>query len=193
MVTSDPLKIIRRNFITTCIMTRRRVASQFGVSRFKVKVTHRGQRSTFSTILLVRTVTSDPLKIIWWNFIATCIMSRRRVASQFAVSRFKAKVTHRGQRSTFSTILVWTVTSDPIKIIRRNFIATCIMTRRRVASQFGVSHFKVKVTHRGQRSPFWIILLVIYIWRELLNLCGLVKYNMQTIILILKVPTLYTI
>jgi hypothetical protein len=29
-----------------------------------VKVTHRGQRSTFLTILLVRTVTSEPLKII---------------------------------------------------------------------------------------------------------------------------------
>jgi predicted XRE-type DNA-binding protein len=136
-------------------MTRRRIASQSGFSRFKVKVTHRGQRSSFSTILLVWTITSEPLKIIWQYFIATCIMKRWGIASQIGVSRYKINVTHRGQRSTCSTVfLVRTVMSNTLKIIWPNFIPSCIMTRRRVAFLFGVSRWKVNVTHRGQRSTF---------------------------------------
>jgi hypothetical protein len=47
-------------------MTRRCGTSRVGVSCFKVmvKVTHRGQRSHVLEIILVRTVTSEPLKII---------------------------------------------------------------------------------------------------------------------------------
>jgi hypothetical protein len=127
-------------------------------SRWRSHIEVNGQ--TVLENLLVRTVTSDPLKINWPNFTTTCIMTRRRVASQIGVSRFKVKVTHRRQRTYFFAIRVMTVSYDPIKIIWPNLIHMCIMTRRSVASQFGVSRFKVKVTHRGQRSTFWTILLV---------------------------------
>jgi hypothetical protein len=141
--------IIWRNFIDTCVMASRCVASHIGVYRFKVKVTHSGQMSNCLQIIIVRAVTTDPLKIIWRNFIHTCIMTRRCVASYIGVYRFK--VTHRGERSNFvQIILVRTVTSDPLKIIWRSFIDMCIMRRRGVASHIGIS--RVNVTHTGQRS-----------------------------------------
>jgi hypothetical protein len=59
------------------------------------------------------------------------------------------------------------------------------MTRRRVASQFAVSRFKAKVTHydievKGQL--FQQSFLLLYTWRELLNLCGLVLVQSLTVL-----------
>jgi hypothetical protein len=65
-------KLIWRHFIHICTVTRRSDASRFLHPRSNVKVTVQGQRSNKLGHGGFRTITFDPLMIIWRHYTHTC-------------------------------------------------------------------------------------------------------------------------